>query len=407
MFIIQKIKHTDLKRVLALSILFILWAFIPSITLAAESTTVEITAKRLNVRSLPDSGSEVIDKVLMGDHLDASVYDNTWLMITTKGNRPGFIVSRFAKAASGALPTADERQQILVEITARRLNVRSLPSSSAGVAGKYTEGMRLNAVVFDDKWFMVITSLNRPGFIARSFAKIIMEEPVNKAVEIPEALPEKISKDTPTASSKDIFTVVITVDSLIIRSAPDKDSAILGHFKKGEQVTATPYNDKWMTVKLNDILQGYIYSKFTELKNLTFITEPEKPILTPASTPATANNCNAETIKLDLLIGDVTFKCDESLLRRGFAGCAITIDTDVTSNCLEEIAVTVLCETEISYFTETEHETTESKDTASKTVKLLNGQGETTLQLYWSSLSPALGAKLNNVSCIVTDVQDR
>jgi uncharacterized protein YgiM (DUF1202 family) len=101
---------------------------------AADTVFVEITADSLNVRSSPDTDSEVIGRLIKGQQVNAAVHDRDWFTVIMLDNRQGFISARFATIIAEASPAEPEDKVIAredpsdtvrVEITADSLNVRS------------------------------------------------------------------------------------------------------------------------------------------------------------------------------------------------------------------------------------------------------------------------------------------
>jgi uncharacterized protein YgiM (DUF1202 family) len=164
---------------------------------AADTVFVEITADSLNIRSSPDTDSEVIGRLIKGQQIEATIYDPDWFLFVTPDNPPGFISSYFAKIITAAPPTEPVDKYIVkektadsvrVEIIADSLNIRSTPNTDSEVIGMLIKGQQVNAAVYDKDWLVVVTWDNRQGFISSHFATIITgvppAEPVDKDIDI-------------------------------------------------------------------------------------------------------------------------------------------------------------------------------------------------------------------------------
>jgi hypothetical protein len=145
----------------------------------ADTVRVEITAYSLNIRSSPDTDSEVIGKLIKGQEVNAAVHDDDWLVVLTWDNRQGFISSQFAKTVTDAPPAEPAKEEtagvLLVEITADSLNIRSAPSPDSEVVGKFFKGRKIFSFVHDKDWFKVLTESNQKGYISSQYTRIITD----------------------------------------------------------------------------------------------------------------------------------------------------------------------------------------------------------------------------------------
>lgn len=132
-----------------------------------------VTVERTKLRSGPGSQFRTIAEVGANAKINAVGRDGDWLLIVSKkGNAPGFIELAAVKAADGAAketlnPSADGKYESTAETSVRRGPGRKYPAVAT-----IPKGTKLNVVDEEDGWLKVESKQgNKPGYVEASFAR--------------------------------------------------------------------------------------------------------------------------------------------------------------------------------------------------------------------------------------------
>lgn len=203
-------------------------------------------------------------------------------------------------------------------------------------------------------------------------------------------------------ASSVLLLVEIKARALNIRQLPTVKSRIIGSLKEGDQLLASPAGvPGWLFILTKGKKSGYISAKYVKIISVISTRHFDED--------QAETKCNADTATLSLSIDDVELDCDERIFGDGFDSCEAEVTVSISSDCDEELYVTVECEAEFAYRTRDGYfEQTDSED-ESTSFYVSYGHGSTTIEIDWSPYSifaPVVRVRISDCSCTITSVSD-
>lgn len=142
-----------------------------------KQTYVYMTVESTRVRTGPGTQFRTIAEVPPNARVNAVGRDGDWaLIVSKKGNAPGFVELASLKAVDGEAkealdPGIEGKYEAIAETS-----VRSGPGLHYPVVANITKGTKLNVVDEEKGWLKIESKRgNEPGYVEASFAKPVME----------------------------------------------------------------------------------------------------------------------------------------------------------------------------------------------------------------------------------------
>jgi len=142
-----------------------------------KQTRAYVTVENTRVRTGPGEQFKAIGEIKRNAKVHVVGRDGDWLLIVSKkGNAPGFIEMASAQPGEGEEPESDApkaegRYETLVET-----QVRSGPGLHYPVVAKIPKGIKLNVVDEEAGWLKVESKQGRkPGYVEASLARSASE----------------------------------------------------------------------------------------------------------------------------------------------------------------------------------------------------------------------------------------
>ncbi|MGE5302056.1 MAG: SH3 domain-containing protein [Alphaproteobacteria bacterium] len=138
----------------------------------SAQTRPYVTTEATKVRTGPGSQFRVIGEIGPNAKIQAVGRDGEWLLIVSKkGNAPGYIEAGAVKPATGeekeAASVTEGKYEVLVDT-----QVRSGPGLSHSVVANIPKGIKINVVGEENGWLKVESKQgNPPGYVEASLAK--------------------------------------------------------------------------------------------------------------------------------------------------------------------------------------------------------------------------------------------
>ena len=153
------------------------------------------------------------------------------------------VLTFFSKTIMNAsLPEVAAQQAASGAINARRVNLRSGPSTDYRSLGRLDEGTALYVLSQSGSWYRVrIKSSGKTGYIHRLYVTL-------------SGIPDETKKEAGGA---------VNGSGVNLRSGPSTDYKSLGKLKKGTPLTILSLCGNWYQVRVNSTGEtGYMYKKY-------------------------------------------------------------------------------------------------------------------------------------------------
>lgn len=199
-----------------------------------------ITGNSLNVRTSPDTNSEVIGKLNSGTTVDILSQENTWTEITFQGQN-AWISSQYIQA--GKKQEKQEKQQETNDngtITASSLNVREKPSLNGNIIGSVSQGDNFHILKEENNWMNIELPNGTNGWVASWY--------VNK----------EQSSSSESKSSSSVKNVTILHNGSNIRQSTHTNANIVARANQGDTFEVVGTEKDWYEIKLSDGQTGFI-----------------------------------------------------------------------------------------------------------------------------------------------------
>lgn len=143
----------------------------------------------VNVRSAPDTDSEVVGKMYNGSVaqiLSTAGENNEWFQVVS-GNVEGYIKAEYFIYGDAAVAAIDQYVTRYLVVQADRLNVREEPDVSSGRIGYIDNGERVKLIEWGDEWSKVDYTEEHDGYVASAYVTVAEEFIYAKSIEEEEA----------------------------------------------------------------------------------------------------------------------------------------------------------------------------------------------------------------------------
>jgi uncharacterized protein YgiM (DUF1202 family) len=214
-----------------------------------------VTAYALRLRSGPGTEHATIgmlyrDNIVSGDEISGD-----WVHVTTTEDKSGWSHRGYLELQAEAPPPSET--DVKYRVDAYRLNLRQGPSTIYPVIGSLNKSEMVDglAVSPDGSWAQVRKADGVTGWASLKYMTRIA---------------------APPPSSPDDVHMIVTVDTLNVRSGPGTGYSIIGKTHRGDRLVylnATP-DWGWVNIKMPDNKTGWCSSKYL-MENNDLTAKPE------------------------------------------------------------------------------------------------------------------------------------
>lgn len=259
----------------------------PTPNAAVQNTYATIVmnsaTSKLNVRSGPGDGYDVVAKLPYGTRVQVLGEDGEWYRLRSNAT-VGYARKEYVVMDAVVEEEKDNQQVIgyaVVQMgsSGARLNVRSGPGTGYRVLGTVTHGERLSVLNVSGGW-MAIAFDGQTGYVSDAYAR--MEGETGGATSAPTVG----SGETDTA----IYATVVLKSSsstLNVRQGPSTDYDIEGRLHNGDRVQVTGTNGSWSRIQTGELI-GYVMTSY-----LRYTDNELAPATTPTPAPVQNNTLTA------------------------------------------------------------------------------------------------------------------
>ncbi|MBQ4090035.1 MAG: SpoIID/LytB domain-containing protein [Clostridia bacterium] len=258
---------------------------VPEATKAPESSIAPVmqarvqlssASSKLNVRSSPNTSSEVLAKLRHGDIVDVYALEGDWVAIGAKGVL-GHVMKKYlvkidaepeATVAPTAAPTAEPTTapeeegeylyaQVKLKGSTSRLNLRQKPSTSAKILAKLKNGDVVKVTAVDGDWAKSETGTGIVGYAHKSYL-VRVQDDTPAATAAPVVTPQPTQTPVPEITEKPGESVTAeATEYTFIYSAADDGARPVAGMNVGDRVTVTAVENGWAKVQFGRY-QGYV-----------------------------------------------------------------------------------------------------------------------------------------------------
>ena len=191
-----------------------------------------VTADLLNVRSFPGSQGKVIQKLEKNAIVEITDQVRSWYQIKYK--------DLSAYASANFITKTLKSTNLKARVTAAKLNVRSEPSSAAGLLGQVLLDDVLDVIEEIDEWYCIKFN-NSSGYVHSNYAQLVEGGLLKKGF--------------------------VMASMLNVRKNPSASGEVLGKLNAGAEVQIIAELNGWSEIKFNNV-SAYVSSKYIS-KNFT------------------------------------------------------------------------------------------------------------------------------------------
>lgn len=190
----------------------------------------------VNVRSLPNTDSEVVGKIYNGavaQVLSTAGDEGDWFQIVS-GNVEGYIKAEFFLYGDAAAEVIDQYVTRYANVIADRLNVREQPSTESKRIGYIDNGERVQLLENQGEWLRVQYTDGKEGYVSSQYVTISEEFVYGKTLEeeAKEQEERKILEERENVTEQEVaenVTIVVTEPVGTYSSNAELRSAIVNY----------------------------------------------------------------------------------------------------------------------------------------------------------------------------------
>lgn len=283
------------KFIIPLLVFFLFFGGIPARelkVLADNSVTIAINS--LNVREGPGLSYRVVQQVKKGESFQFMKEDNDWIQIKLSNNQYGWVANWLVQKGNKQGPSSNSKS--IGNVNVDGLRIRNGPGLNFQTIGHINKGTQVNLIEKNENWIK-ISSSSIEGWVSSEFVNFSNGQASEKA----------------NTASTSLYSAIVTVDSLNVRSDASLESDIVGKLQKGEKVEVLSSTQEWVQVDYQG-QKAWVSSEFVKMESQPVINKQEddpKPSNTSSTQgikgTVTANALNVRS-KADLsgkIVGSV------------------------------------------------------------------------------------------------------
>lgn len=242
---------------------FLLLFMPPSFAQAA--THAEVAVDQLNIRSAPNTTSQIIGTVGKPTRLPILTQQNGWSQVKLTNGKTGWVVNKYVKMI-------EVPRIIYVKSTVDMLNVRAEPNANAQILQIIDQNGVYLQLKKQENWVQIKLSDQVSGWVN---ARYMVETAAPAPAPAPAPTPAPVQTQTPldpiavptipvapppplpTGDGQAVGTIVLQ-EGLEIFSQPDFLSHVIGQLQGGVVINQYGYADGWYKISFNGTY-AYIY----------------------------------------------------------------------------------------------------------------------------------------------------
>lgn len=195
------------------------------LTYGEEKTEGIIIGSDVNIRKMPNTESEIVDQLQMGEKVNVLSHERNWYSISTPSNTQGWILND--------LIVVDEAKDPIKTgiVTTNDLNVRKEPTTESDILHTLSKEAEVTITSTENDWYQIAIDQSEKGWIYSDYVKI-----------------------KPNYSRGKIIG-----DNVHLRSQNSMDSEIITQLSLEAYVYIQGYSDGWFKVLTYEGQDGWIY----------------------------------------------------------------------------------------------------------------------------------------------------
>ncbi|WP_257006662.1 SH3 domain-containing protein, partial [Shouchella clausii] len=199
------------------------------------------TTARLNLRSQPNTSSNVLTTLALGQKLEILKKEGNWYRVRA-GHQSGWVSADYVKISSNGVDK--ESPSLGSATTTARLNLRSGAGTNHSIITTLTKGQKVELLKKQGGWYQVKAG-NRTGWVSADYLNVSNNQAKTESVET------VIDRGTTTAR-------------LNLRVDPNTSSKIITTLNNGQQLDILKKQGSWYYVKVGS-QTGWVSSQYVKL----------------------------------------------------------------------------------------------------------------------------------------------
>ena len=276
-----------------------------------------IKAEVVNVRSGPNTASNVLTQASRSEQLPITAKSGDWCQVKLPNGATGWVAGWLVeiKQDAGSSQTVAGAQ---VTVTGEVVNIRSGPGTNYGLVGQATKASVLPVLEQNNDWYKVQLSNGASGWVAGWLVEYKSVPPPAPAAQ-PATQPaaQQTTSSSPATPNSVGRTGVIAEERVNIRSGPGTDNDVVKEAVRGSSIVVLQQSGDWYRVKLQDGAIGWVASWLvtlgamqTQTQQASVVTvsrgnqepasrndDPAADVATPYSSSGNPNDTNNDANK--------------------------------------------------------------------------------------------------------------
>lgn len=233
------------------------------------ATTGTVTADVLNVRSNPNTSSNIIGSLKQSTKISIIEMSNGWYKISYN-NTNGWVSGDYVKLESETTsPTTSTGT-----VNATALNVRAGASTNNKIIGSLYNGSKVEILSTSNGWHQIKYN-GGTGYVSSDYVTVNSNSTVSPAPTLPD------NSNSSNNDSTVISTGTVSADVLNVRSGSSTSHAIMGTLKFGASVEILSTSNGWHKIKFNNT-QGYVSTDYVKINTNSDSNDTATPEESPS-----------------------------------------------------------------------------------------------------------------------------
>ncbi|MDP0464994.1 SH3 domain-containing protein [Shouchella rhizosphaerae] len=221
------------------------------------------TTARLNLRSQPNTSSNVLTTLALGQKLEILKKEGNWYRVRA-GHQSGWVSADYVKISSNGVDK--ESPSLGSATTTARLNLRSGAGTNHSIITTLTKGQKVELLKKQGGWYQVKAG-NRTGWVSADYLNVNGSGNVDNA---------------PSSGS------ATTTARLNLRSGAGTNHSIITTLAKGQKVELLKKQGGWYQVKAGN-RTGWVSADYLNVSNNQAKTESVETVIDRGTTTARLN----------------------------------------------------------------------------------------------------------------------
>ncbi|MFR1710335.1 MAG: SH3 domain-containing protein [Clostridium sp.] len=219
-----------------------------------STTTGTVTADVLNIRSNPNTSSNIIGRLNYNSKVSIIEISNGWYKVKFN-NTTGWISGQYVKLDNNSNSVQASTTGI---VTADVLNVRSGASTSNSVIGSISKNTKVQIISTSNGWHKVKYN-NTTGFVSAEYISISSDNG-NAGNN------NSNNGNNNSSNNTVISTGIVNADALNVRSGASTSNSIIGSLSKNAKVQIISTSNGWHKIKYNNTT-GFVSAEYISMSS--------------------------------------------------------------------------------------------------------------------------------------------